>query len=231
MTTSRSARAGTFDFENDCSPEEAIPSILSRLEGCLFRCLVDDDFTIVFVSEAVHRLLGFPASDFIGHRVRSFTSLIHPEDMDRIVATITPAMEKRTAWDIDYRMKTAKGDWLWVRESAVAVRDARGDILHIEGVILDIDARKRQELASLELNKDMSSFSNEILLKTNSILATLNKLHLLGLNARIEAARFGAEGAGFGVVAQEINVLSNETMTNAKSIVALTKKLDALRVD
>jgi PAS domain S-box-containing protein len=208
--------------------EVVISSILGRLQGCLFRCLVDDDFTTVFVTDSVERLLGYPAADFIGHRVRSFTSLIHPEDLQSVIAVITPAMAAGSAWDVDYRMKQARGDWTWVRESATSVRDAKGNVAHIEGVIIDIDERKRRELDSLAVSKDMSAFSADILGKTNGILASLNKLHLLGLNARIEAARVGQQGAGFGVVAQEINVLSNETMANAKSIVDLTKRLDGL---
>ena len=228
MQSSAAARVVASDTDTLHDEKSATASILSRLEGCLFRCLVDDDYTIVYISEAIQRLVGYPAADFIGHRVRSFTSLIQPDDMTGIVDTISKAMDARQAWDIDYRIHNAKGIQIWVRESATAVRDAQGKVLYIEGVLLDIDARKRRELKTLAASEDMTRFSSEILQRTNGILATLGKLHLLGLNARIEAARVGSVGAGFGVVAQEINVLSNETMANAKLIVELTGKLGAL---
>jgi PAS domain S-box-containing protein len=215
----------TDDLLQSDNPEQ---SIISRLQGCLFRCLVDDDYTTTYVSQTVQALLGYPASDFIGHRVRSFTTLIHPDDLKLSLAVIGPSIEKNQPWNIDYRMHHARGDWVWVRESACAVCDAAGRVMFLEGVIIDIDERKRRELVSLTLNQDMSKVSADILKKTNGILATLNKLHMLGLNARIEAARAGQMGAGFAVVAQEINVLSNETMTNAKMIVELTKQLDGL---
>jgi methyl-accepting chemotaxis protein len=58
--------------------------------------------------------------------------------------------------------------------------------------------------------------------KMNSILASINKLSnstkILGLNASIEAARAGAAGRGFSVVAKEIERLSNNTTEAATEI-------------
>ncbi|MNC40041.1 putative sensory transducer protein YfmS [compost metagenome] len=54
----------------------------------------------------------------------------------------------------------------------------------------------------------MAGFIREISEQTN----------LLGLNAAIEAARVGQEGAGFGVVATEVRKLSVHTKEATKSI-------------
>lgn len=58
--------------------------------------------------------------------------------------------------------------------------------------------------------------------KMNSILSVINKLSnsskMLSLNASIEAARAGAAGKGFSVVAKEIERMSNNTTTSAHEI-------------
>lgn len=70
-----------------------------------------------------------------------------------------------------------------------------------------------------ELTKEIGkvlSFTKKITDQTN----------LLGLNASIEAARAGALGAGFGVVADEISKLSLESMNIARKIEALLVQID-----
>src|SRR5690606_1727586 len=44
-------------------------------------------------------------------------------------------------------------------------------------------------------------------------------IHLLSMNARIEAARAGAAGAGFGVVGQELTRLSDNMREAATSLI------------
>ncbi|MFL5541463.1 MAG: methyl-accepting chemotaxis protein [Longimicrobiaceae bacterium] len=54
--------------------------------------------------------------------------------------------------------------------------------------------------------------------------------NLLGLNAAIEAARAGAEGAGFAVVAGEVRKLAGEARASAESVAAITRTVTQ-RVD
>ncbi|GAB1533871.1 MULTISPECIES: methyl-accepting chemotaxis protein [Brevibacillus] len=52
--------------------------------------------------------------------------------------------------------------------------------------------------------------------------------NVLGLNAVLEAARAGAAGRGFSVVAEEIRQLSQTTATSAKGIFSLLDEMNAL---
>jgi len=58
--------------------------------------------------------------------------------------------------------------------------------------------------------------------RMNEILGAINKISnstkILGLNASIEAARAGAAGKGFSVVAREIERLSDNTTESAQTI-------------
>ncbi len=55
-------------------PETCLTFHLDR-EG--YRCKCDKDWTMLFMSDAVDPLSGYPASDFIGNAVRTYESVIH----------------------------------------------------------------------------------------------------------------------------------------------------------
>lgn len=65
--------------------------------------------------------------------------------------------------------------------------------------------------------------------KTNEVLGIIkevsNKTRLLGLNSSIESARAGEYGRGFGVVAKEIQKLSQTTNDSVKSVNDIIKEL------
>jgi prefoldin subunit 5 len=84
-------------------------------------------------------------------------------------------------------------------------------------------AATAQDLAKTteELNK-LSALLHGDITKTDSVISFIkniaNQTNLLGLNAAIEAARVGAQGRGFGVVAEEIRKLSQNSAASTKEI-------------
>ncbi|AIQ49953.1 chemotaxis protein [Paenibacillus sp. FSL R7-0273] len=64
--------------------------------------------------------------------------------------------------------------------------------------------------------------SGEQVNETDKVVALINNVasqtQLLGINAAIEAAHAGDKGRGFGIVAQEIRKLSNETVSSTRTI-------------
>lgn len=75
-----------------------------------------------------------------------------------------------------------------------------------------------RELVAINLElEDSIQQSNQIVLFIKNIVIQTN---LLGLNAAIEAARAGQNGAGFSVVAQEIRKLAMTSSDSVKTIAA-----------
>jgi len=80
-----------------------------------------------------------------------------------------------------------------------------------------------------QLNKNIESIptlSEDI----NGVMAFIkqiaNQTKMLGLNAAIEAARAGDAGRGFGVVAEEIRKLSDESKSTVSTIQGLTNNIE-----
>jgi methyl-accepting chemotaxis protein len=76
-----------------------------------------------------------------------------------------------------------------------------------------------------------SRFSSQIGQLANNIRGVASRTNLLALNASIEAARSGSSGRGFGVVAQEVKGLSDETTNSSLGIEKITSKMKELSSD
>ncbi len=136
-------------------------------------------------------------------------------------------MAEKKGWDFDYRLRRPDGGFRWVREIGSAYFDAEGRAETLEGMVIDIDDRKQQEIANEQRTSALIALFRRSHEHARSILAVLGKLKMLGLNARIEAARAGQAGLGFAVVAQELGALSSETITATEAILAASKELSS----
>lgn len=80
-----------------------------------------------------------------------------------------------------------------------------------------------------ELNESIigiGEMANSIVTVLDSIKSIADQTKMLGLNAAIEAARAGDAGRGFGVVAEEIRKLSEDSKTTAEEIRIMTQNIE-----
>jgi PAS domain S-box-containing protein len=125
-------------------------SLVDNIPGITYRCAIDAAWTMHYMSEQVLWLTGYPASDFVGNAVRSYTSIIYPTDSEHVDNEVNTAIQSGAPWDIEYRIQHADGTLRWVHEKGSAVIDTTGTVKYLDGFILDITDRKlaSQRLAS-----------------------------------------------------------------------------------
>jgi hypothetical protein len=75
--------------------------------------------------------------------------------------------------------------------------------------------------------EEITSLAHQIFEVSNIIKSIADSTKMLGLNASIEAARAGAAGKGFSVVATEINKLSEQSKNTVPKIKKLTDDIKA----
>ena len=207
---------------------EVIGSIVHRTNGFVYRCRNDRDYSMILMEGAVPALTGYPAEEFISTPQRSYSGLTHPEDTETVFAAVDAALEKGENWSVDYRLVRPDGTTRWVHEVGGGVVDANGTLQFLEGIVLDHEARKREEETRGARNQQITAFCRNLVSETKPILSVLRELRILAINARIEAARAGQAGAGFAVVAGEVGRIANETTTRASSVSDLTEELQKL---
>lgn len=124
--------------------QRQLESLSNNLQGIMYRALIDDHWTMKFISNGVERITGYPASDFIDNKVRSFASIIHPED-NSIDGEIEHAITTKLPYKIEYRIIHKDGSIIWVEESGQVVEDTTNNVNYLDGVLMDITQRKQAE--------------------------------------------------------------------------------------
>jgi methyl-accepting chemotaxis protein len=99
-------------------------------------------------------------------------------------------------------------------------KEILGHTEQVDGLITSFNAQILETLAEMEA---LSQRSNVIRKAVGQIIGIAEKTHMLSLNASIEAAKAGAAGKGFSVVAQEIRKLADLTRTVSDHVTAVLK--------
>ena len=124
--------------------ESRFRGLVANLPGMVYRCENDSEWTMRFMSDEVAELSGFPASDFIDNRVRTYASVIHPDDL-HITYQAVGAIERKETFELTYRLQHADGHSVWVREKGRGEYDQGGALLWVSGFVWDISDRKQAE--------------------------------------------------------------------------------------
>lgn len=192
-------------------------SVLSQIDALIYRCRNDENYTMDFLEGHVREITGYSKNDILGNNVVSWMGITCQDDIDRITATVDAAIEADKPWDVDYRVVRENGELAWVRERGSAVHED-GKLLFLQGLIVgaeaEVELRKTAEQAAERHQKE----GREIMQLATDIMNSVDKLSMLAVNARIEAARSGPAGLGFAVVAEEMSNLANENGAIAQKL-------------
>lgn len=99
----------------------------------------------VFYSKRFREVLGYSASEFPG-KMDSFQSRLHPEDIDVARSAMERHLKERIPYNVEYRLLTKSGAYLWFLSRGQAVWDPAGNAIRMSGWIQDITERKQAEL-------------------------------------------------------------------------------------
>ena len=133
---------------------EQLHSIMSNLLGAAYRCKFDENYSVEYFSEKLFSISGYPPSDFTNNAVRSFASIIYPDDLEICRNTISEAAKTKSSYEFEYRIIHRNGNIVWVKENGKCIFDSQGQVIYLDGIIIDITRSKEAEIAATESQKN-----------------------------------------------------------------------------
>ncbi len=165
------SRAGNHPWDREDAPTvRVLPGTSYEFE------LRGEQWVMCAAGPEIESIAGYPASDFIDHARRSYGSIVHPEDYDRMVSLFQDALARRAPYAIEYRVIHADGSTRWVQGHGRGVCDADGRVTRIDGVFFDVTERRRSEerLAHLALHDPLTDLPNRALFQEHLTVAIAN---------------------------------------------------------
>ena len=125
--------------------------IASIVSACLYQHRLTPDGTagMPYASVGLQHIFGVPP-EAVAKDASILAERIHPDDLDRIKATLGYSSETLTVWQCEYRVCIPGEKTKWVLAHAVPEREPDGSTLW-HGYIMDVSERKQSEAKIYEL--------------------------------------------------------------------------------
>lgn len=157
--------------------EQKFRSLIQNIPGAAYRCLPDQYWSMLFISDAVESLCGYPANDFLlPTPQRSWAGLIVSEDN-----TLVDTINHDSSFQLEYRIRHRDGSVRWMLEHGDVLRDEQGNLIALDGFIMDITERREME-EQLRLAKQQAEQAAEV---KSAFLANMSHEIRTPLNAVI----------------------------------------------
>ncbi|WP_234085691.1 GGDEF domain-containing phosphodiesterase [Azonexus sp. R2A61] len=132
--------------------ERVLQVLVRNLDGMVFRCAIDEQWTMHFVSDGSRELTGYCPDELEYNKVTSLDAITHPDDRARARQVIVNAMAGSGRYRLQYRITHRDGRERWVFERGSVVLDENGKRV-LEGFIEDITEQVlgQRQLADAEL--------------------------------------------------------------------------------
>ena len=120
--------------------------MVDHLPGMIYRCKIDESWTMEYLSEGFKTLTGYDVSEVIHNHQISFNDIIHPNYRKMLQQTWVSVIKNKTNFEKEYMIITKEGKNKWVYEQGKPVYDEANNAIALEGIIIDLNKRRERDL-------------------------------------------------------------------------------------
>ena len=133
----------TRKYENERKLKESereFRTLVENMPGAVFKCYMDKDLTLKYISDNIAEISGYGASYFYENNYME--ELLLEEDREKR-KNVYRALKAKENYKLEYRMKSKNGEIRWILERGRLSNYDKEYLL--EGVMFDISERKKYE--------------------------------------------------------------------------------------
>ena len=135
--------------------------LLSQLPGMAYRCLYDDDWTMLELAGPVVAITGYQPEELIRNQSLSFADLIVEEDRAGVTLAVDEGLADDGSYYIDFRIRSKAGEIVHVWEHGKGILSDDNQLIELVGYIYNatpnvrkLERRKQVRDAAVELARD-----------------------------------------------------------------------------
>lgn len=140
------------ELERSNQMKKEMERVVENSPVIVFKWRAEKGWPIDFVSKNISQF-GYSLEDFSSGKV-TYADIVYPQDLPRVEEQLRKKFEEgANEFTIEYRILTKYGKILWADERTFIRRDAEGNVDYLQGIIVNIDERKRAEEALLKVEE------------------------------------------------------------------------------
>jgi PAS domain S-box-containing protein len=124
--------------------EHRYRSLVENIPAVAYMEATDRSFVDFFISPKLESVLGWTPEEWESTETFWYDH-IHPDDLAAVIAEDERTDRTSEAFDMEFRVQHKDGHWVWIRDSAVVVRDEDGEERYWQGFLLDVTQRRNAE--------------------------------------------------------------------------------------
>jgi PAS domain S-box-containing protein len=169
--------------EHQAETEAKYRSLVEQLPCVVYLAEYGPDGKWLYVSPQIEHVLGYTQKEWLEHP-HPQGSFTHPDDLPRLAVEEERSLASGEPLEIEYRIRRADGEWVWLHDEATAVLDMDGHPICLQGLLFDITKRRAEEerLIALDRLKNtlLHTLSHDIKAPLTAILVAASTLERLG---------------------------------------------------
>jgi len=137
-------------------------TLVTNVPGVVYRIGYGTERAVVFISDSIEALTGYPAADFIQRDRHNITQIIHPDDLENLRLAARQGIMPDKPFTAFFRLVCADGSVKWVQNRCQGIFSPENQLLHVDGVILDMTEQVNTQAALRDSEITMASVYGSI---------------------------------------------------------------------